>query len=122
MSFDAAKFRRIFPEFSCVSSYDAEVLSFYSEEAMAFVNFDKWGGLYEKGLFLYVAHLLKVFSGQNSGVDNAGAVASKAVGSVSVSYDAANSATLGAGSLNETKYGRAFARLQRFVGRGAALV
>ena len=68
---------------------------------------------------LYAAHLLTVLGsgisgdGTASGASPKGAIASKAVGSVSVSYDSATASESEAGYWNSTAYGRLYWQLLR---------
>lgn len=118
-------FRAAFPEFSDLARYPDAMLTFWATLATAQVNVRRWGDIAPTGVFLYVAHEITLAS-QNFNVAKVGGVpggasgpvSSKAIGQVSVGYDAAQAAELNAGHWNLTSYGKMFLRLARIFGSG----
>ena len=132
--FTATDFRRMMPEFSEEVVPD-EVIARYVKMAHAVVKKARWHELWEEGMRLYVAHFLMLFlegSADESagvlGILNAGmargAVASKSVGAVSVSYDAkaGTDGLSGWGGFQLTNHGVAFATLARMHGKAGIFV
>lgn len=116
------EFRVAFPEFGDKQVYPSGSVQFWLADAIANVNADAWGASTAKGVYLYLAHQL-LMKGRRAAKGQApsqvsGPIASKAVGSVSVSYDTASTAETGAGWWNSTQYGKEFFRLSRIYGSG----
>jgi hypothetical protein len=116
------QFRSAFPEFSDKNVYPSGSVQFWLTDAVNNVNPDAWGNSTAKGVYLYLAHQLlmkgrRPAKGQ-AGSQVSGPIASKSVGSVSVSYDTASTAETGAGWWNSTQYGKEFFRLSRIYGSG----
>ena len=120
MDFDIGAFRQAFPEFADASVYPDAQISFWATLGSSQVSSQVFGTYYPQVLFLYVAHQLALAGGVNGagGSTGAGVVASKTVGSVSVSYDTTNPAERDAGWWNLTKYGKQYIRLIRIFGNG----
>ena len=111
-----ANFRTLFPEFADTAAFPDATIQMWIIVGEAQMDVTRWGDLYEHGSMLFIAHNLKlVVDGGNAG---GGAVSSKTVGSVSVSYDTSQSMLPNAGHWNQTMYGRQFAQLARLIGGG----
>lgn len=110
-----ADFIEAFPEFR--EAPESRVRMFLAN-ASATVADGRFGAETMFGRFLHAAHHLAVLGSASEGDRSTGgkvtgAIASKAVGSVSVSYDVAGSAETDAGYWNATGYGRLFWGLMR---------
>lgn len=118
---DIAQFRIDFPEFADSAVYTDGMIAFWDGIAAKSVDATRWGDLYSQGVALFVAHNITLQSrsiaGGGAGV--AGAVASKSVGSVSVSYDNAIAQLSNAGQWALTIYGQQYLQLARLFGAGA---
>lgn len=125
--FDKASFRAAFPEFADNARYPDAMLDFWSGigERLMFPQQHRWDTVYDYGLQLFVAHNITL-AAQNVAASGSGGVpgsvsgptTSKAVGSVSVSYDAASSIEPNAGHWNLTTYGKMLIHLARMIGAG----
>lgn len=114
-------FRAIFPEFADRNKYLSAAVQFWLTNAQAQINLAAWGNSYSEGVYLYTAHQLAVAgsAGKSGGAGPAsGPIASKAVGSVSVSYDTSSTSESDAGFWNLTNYGKRYYRLVRMFGAG----
>lgn len=110
-------FLKIFPEFS---EFPKARVEFYLDEADNQISENRFGKSTEFGKALFTAHYLaSLDNGQRTGAGGEalkgnissgahGAVASKTVGSVSVSYDTASTSFDDAGYWNSTPYGKQF--------------
>ena len=123
---DKAAFRENFPEFSDITTYPDSQLDFWGGFAERNISECRWGEDKPLGVALFVAHQLVLYkqdmeSAENGGTPGQflGAATSKAVGDVSVGYDANMSMEPNAGHWNLTTYGKQFIRLLRFFGMGA---
>jgi len=101
------------------------MLDFWSGIAAELVSVSKWGGLYNQGIALFVAHNLvlqrkNLLAAQGGGATGAstGMLASKAVGRVSVGYDNSNVALDNGGQWNLTTYGMQYLQLALMIGVG----
>lgn len=110
---NANAFRDAFPEFDCDTT-DAAI-GFWAGIAESTVSSDVWGETHEAGVMLLTAHYLQL---EKNGGGDAGVIASKAVGSVSVSYDNTTALKSG-GDYLRTSYGKRFSNLARLFGAGA---
>jgi hypothetical protein len=111
--FDIAQFRLAFPEFADTARYPTAQITF--QATLVGLQFQKGpftDDVYSTMQSLYVAHLLALNPGAG------GAVASKTVGSVSISYDTASSAYQNAGFFNQTNYGKQYWNLLMMFGAG----
>ena len=108
-----SEFKDRYPEFSAVA--DSRVTMFLDDAALELDVF-RWGGFYLRGLAALAAHLLTI--GTEGMGSPSGAVSSRSVGDVSVSFavDASNDV------LASTAYGREYIRLRRFAGVGALVI
>lgn len=129
MAFDTAQFRIDFPEFSDTVRYPNTQIDFWASIAVIMLIECRWGALYNQGLSLFVAHNItlaaknaKVASSGGAPGQLQGAQSSKAVGSVSVSYDVASVVETNAGTWNLTTYGAMLYRLSMMIGAGAQQV
>lgn len=125
LKLDVAQFRRDFPEFADATKFPTQQVEFWGGLASKLVSEPRFGSLYTESLELFTAHSLVLSAqsrtasaGGGAAGGNAGAVASKAVGSVSVSFDTAGSLELNAGHWNQTTYGRQYIQLARLIGQG----
>lgn len=123
---DNAQFRADFPEFASTTDYPGSMLDFWSGIAAELVDLTRWGTLYDQGVSLFVAHNIalqrkNIQAAAGGGVpgSQSGAVASKTVGSVSVSYDTGAAMLPNAGHWNLTLYGMQYIQLARMIGAGA---
>jgi hypothetical protein len=125
MAVTPASFRTDFPEFADDTAYPDALITFWINVAVGMLNACRWGAMLDIGTELYVAHNLVLerqaaktaAAGGVPGVAT-GAIASKAVGPVSQSYDTSAGQTEGAGDWNLTVYGQRFARMSAMFGAG----
>jgi hypothetical protein len=119
------QFRQDMPEFADTSLYPEDSLTLWMTVAKNMVNECRWGTLANTGIELLTAHYLvlaardqdSAASGGAPGEMN-GAVSSKSIDKVSVSYDTASAAMENAGDLNLTTYGVRYLRIARMMGAG----
>ncbi len=122
---DIAQFRIDFPEFADNAVYTDGMISFWDGIAQKSVDVTRWGDLYTQGVSLFVAHNIALqarnVAGSGSGGAGfvAGAIASKSIGDVSVSYDNAIAKLDNAGQWALTIYGQQYLQLARMIGAGA---
>lgn len=121
---DKSAFRAAFPEFADTTLYPDGQLDFWAAFAEQMISECRWGTMYANGVFLYVAHQLKLSRANASATGAAalmpqGNVSSKTVGDVSVSYESTNDSSLNAGHWGLTLYGRQYIQLARMFGVGA---
>lgn len=129
MAVDAAQFRANFPEFSNTTEFPDSVVNFWFQYAYILLNARRWGQTLDLGAQLFVAHNIvleqqaskQAATGGTPGVTT-GAVASKAVGPASISYDNSASLELDAGHWNLTTYGKRLIRMIRMFGAGPVQV
>lgn len=122
---DLAQFRLDFPEFTDAVRFPNSSLTFWSGTGEKLISQDRFGDLYTQAVELFTAHNITL-SAQNVAASSAGGlpggaggpIASKAVGSVSVSYDNASVMLPNAGHWNQTVYGRQYIQLTRLIGQG----
>lgn len=118
-------FLALFPEFTSVSGPATPALTQWLAVGTRLVSSDAWDDLTDFGVYLFTAHYFSLaqrdaraaFAGQTPG-GAVGAIASKSVDKVSVSYDNASARIEGAGHWNMTSYGVRFATLARQMGAG----
>lgn len=122
---DIVKFRADFPEFADTLRFPDSTISFWSGMGEQLISTDRFGGLYVQALELFTAHNITLAAGNVAASSGgglpggaSGAIASKTVGSVSVSYDNANAILPNAGHWNQTVYGRQYIQLARLIGTG----
>jgi len=117
----ASGFRKAFPVFADQVQWPDESIQFWLELGQQLLSAARFGKSYEKVVYLFTAHNL-ILDKQGAafaisgGSGNAGAVASKTVGSASISYDTGSSLELDAGHWNATPYGKRFIWLIRLFG------
>jgi hypothetical protein len=113
----AAEFRARFPEYASDPPSDATI-EVYIADAALFVDECAWGTKYELGILYYAAHLLTLAlesaSGAAGGVS--GAVASRAVDGVSVSYTNAQPKDQSEAWFNSTTYGQRYLNMLQTLG------
>lgn len=122
---DLGRFRLDFPEFADSPRYPDTLLEFWATLGERVICETRFGDAYVYALSLFTAHNIVLAAGNSAaaaacGIPGAvsGPVASKAVGSVNVSYDNASVMLPGAGHWNQTTYGRQFTQLIRLFGHG----
>lgn len=102
-------FREAFVEFD---DYPESRVRYFLERAVDAIPEGHFGRETDFGRFLYVAHHLTVLgsgeAGSSVGSTPKTGIASKTVGSVSISYDTSSSTEADAGYWNATGYGRLF--------------
>ena len=92
-------------------------------DAVPFFDQERWGSFFAQGFCAFVAH--QVRRNENAAAGGgavAGAIASKTVGDVSVSYQAAALLRAGDAYYATTHYGQRYLQLRRIVGLGAIAV
>lgn len=122
---DATQFRTDFPEFASTSTYPDSTVNLWLGVAQTTLPTDRWGTLIDLGTELFIAHHLvigarNVKASANGGAPGAtsGALASKSVDKVTMSYDTANGTIEGGDFWNSTSYGIQFLRYARMMGAG----
>lgn len=122
---DNAQFRLDFPEFADVSRFPDSALNFWAGIGEKLISSDRFGDLYSQALNLFTAHNITLAAGNvltaaSGGLPGSGSgiVSSKAVGSVSVSYDTGAAMMTNAGHWNQTVYGRQYIQLVRLMATG----
>lgn len=123
MTFDAAAFRKSFPEFNSTELYPSSVVDFWATFCAQQLPADVWKSAWTMGVSLYLAHELTL-ARQNAAAgaiggtpgQQGGVATSKTVGSVTVQYDAVTMSEKDAGWWNLTTYGKQFIRLVRIYG------
>ena len=124
-----ADFIAVFPEFSDPVAFPPAQFAFWEALAETQLSERRFGKALPLALMLFVAHNISLSaqaaqtmaSGGSPGGSIA-AVASEAVGSVSVSYDTADSSIEGAGEWNSTSYGQRLYRMIKSFGTGPVYV
>lgn len=122
---DIALFRTDFPEFADSVRFPDSTITFWSGLGEQLISEDRFGDMRTQAVELFTAHNIVLAAG-NVAASTAGGlpggsggpVASKAVGSVNVSYDNASVMLPNAGHWNQTTYGRLYIRLARLIGQG----
>lgn len=122
---DIALFRTDFPEFADSVRFPDSTITFWSGLGEQLISEDRFGDMRTQAVELFTAHNIVLAAG-NVAASTAGGlpggsggpVASKAVGSVNVSYDNASVMLPNAGHWNQTTYGRQYIRLARLIGQG----
>lgn len=123
---DIAAFRTSFPEFSDTATYPDAQITFWATIAEKQVVQCIWTDLWSFGVNLFVAHEITM-AAQNAKTAAIGGIpgqmggvpTQKAVGAVSVQYDAATTTYAAAGWWNMTNYGKQFYRFVLIFGAGA---
>jgi len=120
-----AQFRAAFPEFASEVNYPDPQIQFWLDVAAKLLNVDRWYDLIDQGYMLFSAHHLVIarcdqLAAYSGGMPGAiqGAVASKSVDKVSVSYQNDTAMYQDAGFWNLTTYGLQYWNLVRMVGAG----
>jgi hypothetical protein len=126
MAVTVSDFRTNFPEFGDVTRYpDAQVTFWLGYADKLLYDECRWSDMRDFGIQLVAAHQLALWrrsmdaaSAGGAPGGTAGAVASKAVGGVSVSYDTGAALLQDGGYWNLTTYGIQFWQLAMLVGTG----
>lgn len=114
---DVAQFRQNFPEFADVNRYPNSSIIFWSGIGERMTSSERYGDLYDFAVQLFTAHHVTLGSLNMGNPGASGLVASKAVGSVNVSYDNASLSPT-ASHWNQTSYGRQYLNLSKLIGAG----
>lgn len=122
MAWDDTAFRNAFGQFADTTKYPYARLDALASLGYLQFLIDPWGTTQDYAVQLFVAHMLYMqgptgASGAASG-GSSGAVQSKSVDKVSVSYDVAAGTYEGAGWYNLSPYGVDLYRLIRIYGAG----
>lgn len=117
--------RQIFPEFLDPTIYPDQQIQFWLDVAAKMLNADRWYDLLDNGMYLFTAHHLVIARRDQVAAESGGAVggiqgavSSKTVDKVSVSYEANSVLYDDAGFWNGTTYGVQYWNLVRMVGAG----
>ncbi len=127
---DSEQFRRAMPEFADPTRFPKVTIDFWAEVAEELVSTTRWGNLRTKGLHLFVAHNLSLAArdlkaSKAGGIPGTtpGKIASKSLGSASISYEAGSgNADAGAGHWGLTTYGQQYQQLARLIGVGCVVL
>ncbi|MFV0410951.1 MAG: DUF4054 domain-containing protein [Paracoccus sp. (in: a-proteobacteria)] len=118
-------FRQVFPVFADDAVYPTAQFNFWLNFSKKMLNECRWADLYDEGQMLFVAHHLVLYAREKESVDSGGsagqvqgAVSSKSVDKVSVSFDVSSITLDNAGHWNLTTYGIRFYQLLLMVGMG----
>ena len=118
----AAEFRAAYPEFTSATTYPNGTVDSWLATAEKLVSPDRWGDLRDRAVGLCAAHYLTIATGNLKKPGSAGgAVSSKSVDAISVSFSEAGMQT-GSGQWNATNYGRTYISLARMIGAGGVVV
>lgn len=120
MAVDSHRIRLLYPAFGDLVAYPPDTIDALIAQALARLDPNRWGGLLDEGVSLFVAHRLAVVGpvGGSGGAGSGAPVSSKSVGGVSVAYNWEAGALERGGGYNLTGYGREFLQLARMVGMG----
>lgn len=114
MPCDPASFKVRFPEFASVD--DARIQLFI-DDSVIILNPTYWGNRYDIGICYYTAHLLAVGIKSEAGSSNStGAISSKSVDGVSISYAMSAPKNDADSFLNSTQYGQRYLTLRKTLG------
>lgn len=115
MTILATDFTSAFPEFANPAVYSISRINFWLGVATVQVNATRWGGLYNHGVYLLLAHFLTLAQspGTVEGLDTG-----QTVDGVSYSTDVGSITITDAGLYNKTSYGIMFIQLSRKMGAG----
>lgn len=123
---DNAQFRLDFPEFGSTTIFTDAMLIFWAGVGAKVISQDHMGDLYNQALSLFVGHNITLQAGNIKAAgsggtpgQSSGAIASKAVGQASISYDTASAMEPNAGHWNQTLYGRQYIQLTRLLSKVA---
>ncbi len=122
MAVDPNTFLAVFPEFDDTSKFPEAAVNFWVVQAKALFPVGRYGDQADLVVMLYVAHSLTLGAASKANGGGAGSLApvsSKAVGSVSKSYDTGSVNSADAGVYNGSAYGqRLWALLRGFASGG----
>jgi hypothetical protein len=124
-----ADFRGLFPEFEDSSVYLDEVVQPWLTIATSLLDPNRWGAMYGMGIALFTAHELALdrqamITASRGGVPGlgVGAMTSKSINGVSVSYNPSLASMTNAGDFNLTTYGMRFIRFAYMFGSGGVMI
>lgn len=109
MTATPASLKAELPEFASVP--DASVQK-WLDRAAKMLNPDAWQSIYDDGQIFLAAHYMASMGVLPGAVVSAGAMKSKTVGPVSVTYETAPTTSERDADLDRTKYGRLFKQLR----------
>ena len=125
MTISVAQFRADLPEFSGTTMYPNSGVQFWLNFAYRMINSDRFLSETDIGAELFTAHFItlearNVLESAGGGIpgSNVGALSSKSVDRVSVSYDTGAGTEQGAGHWNLTTYGTRFIWMCKIFGAG----
>lgn len=122
---DITQFRLDYPDFKDADVYTDSMCTYWSTLAEKLHSPSVFGNVYTEVIEVYTAHCLTVQESNiqdsqsgNAPGQEAGAVSSKTVGSVSLAYETAATMELDGGWFNLSKYGRQYLQLAKMFGCG----
>lgn len=125
MTFSVSQFRSDFPEFASATTFPDSMVTFWSGLGLNLISDTLFGVLYDQAIELFTAHNITMAAQNRAAVTagslpgaTGGAIASKSIGSVSVSYNNQSVMLANAGHWNQTVYGRQYIQLVRMVSPG----
>lgn len=121
-----SSFRAVYPAFSSTTTYpDTQVTYWIAYADRLLYDAVRWADMRDDGIMMVVAHQLVLAARDAAAAaaggapgNVAGAVSSKSVGGVSVSYDTSAAVLANGGYWNLTSYGIQFWQLAMIVGIG----
>ena len=124
MTVTVAAFLDAFPEFQSSDRYTEAAIEFWIGVGEKMLRPERWEDLLDHGVMLFTAHNL-VLSAKNIAASvngfpgaYAGAIASKSVDKLSISYDTTSGTVSNAGAYNMSTYGIQFIYFARLIGAG----
>lgn len=125
MAVTPVSFRESFPEFASLTLYPPQMVQFWLDVAVQFVNEARWATLTDLGVSLFAAHQITLQAkaqksaafGQTPG-QNTGILTSKSIDGVSASYDVSTATLQDAGHWNLSTYGVRYLQMARMMGMG----
>lgn len=119
--FSFSDFVKFFPQFSELSE---DIFNMFLTAANAIINISDYEELWFFAMCFFIAHHVKMYEREKTLGEAAGVIASKSVGSVSVSYDTGGilGEFEGWGIFKETEYGRQFLTIARTAKKGGFYV
>lgn len=122
MAFDRAAFRLHFPEFTSVVAYPNDLVDYWAALAELEISTTRFGAVRPNAVELLTAHYLATAKlntiGSNPGTGG-GAVTSKKVGDVAISYDTKFLDSVTGMAYSGTRYGVLLSAMMRRYGAGA---
>lgn len=125
-----AQWKGDFPEFdtddsSLAALFPESAFNYWAQVGMFLINQNRWGRLFNVGLELFVAHhiVLEALAQRDMNVGGLpglakGAIAGKAAGAVTVTYDPRSTLTEDGEHWNYTVYGQRYINMAKMMGAG----